>query len=569
MKNKKIIYLIALTLLIMTISGCKLNKDNLDIDSENNKDQQTAETKAELGGEIILPLTNFNTLNPLITENDSYYFFSKLIFESLFEFDDNLNMEGQLVKDYSVSDNGRKIEIRLRDDIFWHDSKPLTSEDVAFTVNTIKYANTDSTYNKMFIQALGSFSPSDIRRIVDVNVVDQKNLIVTFDRSFSNNLEVLTFPIIPKHVFVNGEVDNNAYINALQSENYIPIGTGPFKFSEYEKMKQITLVANEEYREKRPYIDKILGKVFDTEEDILRAFETGQINMATTIGVDWEKYNQNNGINSIEFISPNYEFLGFNFNKKIFQGEDGKILRKAIVYGINRQKIIETVYLGHGTQIDVPIHPKSWLISDASNSYGYSLDMAKEEMNKLKAKDIDIDKISIDLLTNTFNPVRLKTAEMIKENLSQLGIEVNIFPQVGRKDEISEEDIKKQWEEINKMMASGKFDVVLSGWKLSVIPDLSFAFHSSQIKYNTNFINYSNQEMDTLLEKVFLNGNREDKQENYKELQDLISEDLPYISLFFKNKSLLLNNKIKGNLQPTFFNPYKGIKSGYIPKDLQ
>lgn len=578
MKNKKIIYLIVFTLLITVISGCELNKENLGSGVENGEEQEVIEYTPEIGGEIILPLTNFNTLNPLMTENNSYYYFSKLIFESLFEFDDDLNMKKQLIKDYNISDNGRSIEMELNDKLLWHDGAPLTSEDVKFTVNTIKYANTDSTYSKMFTDALGSFSPADIRRIVEVSIIDEKNFIITFDRSFSNNLEVLTFPIIPKHLFAKDGVNNKAYINALELENYNPIGTGPFKFEDYEKMKQITLVANEEYREKRPYIDKILGKVFDSEEDILRAFETGQINMATTIGVDWDKYNQNNGINSLEFISPNYEFIGFNFEKEIFQEENGKVLRKAIAYAFNRQRIIGDIYLGHGTQIDVPIHPNSWLLSDSANSFGYNLEMAKEEMSKLNLNDTDEDgiiededgkKLSINLLTNTLNPARLKVAEMIKEDLKEIGLNVNIFPDTKSEDDTTKEDIQKQWEEVNEMLFSGEYDMVLLGWQLSVIPDLSFAFHSSQIDYNTNFIRYSSEEMDTVLEEVFLNGSREEKRENYEKLQNLIVDDLPYISLFFKNKSLLLNDKIMGDLEPTFFNPYRGIENVYIPKDLQ
>ncbi len=577
MNNKKIIYLIILTLLVTVIGGCELNKENIDSDVKEESNHEVIEYTPEEGGEIILALTNFNTLNPLMTENNSYYYFSKLIYESLFDFDDDLNMKEQLVKDYSVSDNGRTIEIKLEDNILWHDGQPLTSDDVRFTVNTIKYANTDTAYNRMFSDALGSFSPSDIRRIVEVGIVDEKNLIITFDRSFNNNLEVLTFPIIPQHLFAKDGLNNKAYKNALELENYTPVGTGPFKFKNYEKLKEITLEANEGYWGKSPYIDRVLGKVFDNEEDIMRAFEIGEVNMATTIGVDWEKYNENNGVSSLEFISPNYDFLGFNFEKEIFQENPGKTLRKAIAYAIDRQAIIEGVYLGHGTQIDVPIHPNSWLLSDSANSYGYNLDVAKEEISKLNFKDTDEDgilegeegnNISINLLTNTLNPARLKTAEMIKEDLKKIGLDVNIFPKE-ESDDIKKEDIQRQWEEVNETLLSGEYDIVLLGWQLSVIPDLSFAFHSSQIDYDTNFIRYSNEEMDVLLEGVFLNGNREEKKKNYGKLQDLIVEDLPYLSLFFKNKSLLLNNNIMGDLQPTFFNPYRGIENAYIAKDLR
>lgn len=575
MKNKKITLLIILIILIITISGCQLNKENIEEKTDKVIDEKVGAYYPEVGGEIVVPLTTLSTLNPLMSESINYYYFSKLIFESLFEFDDNLNVEKQLIEDYTITDDGKIIDIKLKENITWHDGQPLTSEDINFTINTIKHANEDSTYNKMLTDALGPLNSANIRRILEVNIINDQNFIITFDRSFSNNLEVLTFPIIPKHIFAKDGVNNKAYRNALELENYTPIGTGPFKFESYEKMKKINLVANEKYRGKRPYIDRVLGKVFDNEEDIFRAFEIGQVDMATAIGFDWEKYSQNDGMNSLEFISANYEFIGFNFDKEIFQEEAGKTLRRSIAYAINRQGIIEDIYLGHATQVDVPIHPRSWLISDSVSGLGYNLDMAKEEIKKIDIQDADEngESISINLLTNTLNPARLKTAVMIKEDLKKIGIDVNIFPQEESEnktgEDITVEDLQEQWEEVNEILSLGEYDMVLLGWQISIIPDLAFAFHSSQINDNGNFIKYSNIEMDNLLEELSLNGNRNEKKEKYEKLQNLIVDDLPYISLFFKNKSLLLDNKIFGELKPSFFNPYKGFENIYIPNDLR
>lgn len=578
MKYKKYLSLVLIMLITITTVGCQQSEQAIG-NEDNIEDIETPiEFTPVEGGQVVLPLTAFNTLNPLMTENSSYYYFSKLIFEGLFEFGDDLNVINKLAENYSIKDDGRTIEIKLMDNVYWHDGEKLKPEDIEFTINTIKYANTDNAYKEMFTNAMGSNSPSDLRRIIDVSIIDENNISISFDRTFSNNLEVLTFPIIPRHIFVSAKGGNNDFIKALETNNYTPIGTGPYKFESYEKMKQITLSSNENYRDGKPYINEILGRVLANEEDILTAFETGQINMATTIGVDWDKYNQNNGIKILEFVSANYEFLGFNFSKEIFSGEKGENLRQAIAYGIDRQAIIERLYLGHGTQIDVPIHPNSWLLSEKANTFGYNLDLAKEELKKLGWKDLDNDGIledengeviTFNILTNTYNPMRLRTAELIKEDLMKLGINIIINPinEIGK--DATKEDIEQQWEEVNKDLAAGDYDIALLGWQLSVIPELSFAFHSSQIPYNTNFIKYSNENMDKMLTDAFLIGSREEKIKTYEELQSLIVKDLPYISLFFKNKALLINDKILGDLSPTFFNPYRGIEKCYIPKDLQ
>lgn len=578
MKFKKYLCLILTILIIIMAVGCEQNRLTVGNDSKTEDTENPVEYNPVEGGEVVIPLTKFNTLNPLVTENSSYYFFSKLIFEGLFEFDNDLNVKTQLADSYKINDDGRTIEIKLKDNIFWHDGEKFKPEDVVFTVNTIKYANADSTYRQMFLNAMGLASVSDIRRIMDVTIVGDNDIIITFDRAFSNNLEVLTFPIIPKHVFASGKGGNNDYIKALELDNYKPVGTGPFKYEIYENMKEIRLSANDNYRDGKPYISEILGRVLESEEDILTAFETGQINMATTLGVDWDKYSQNSRINSLEFVSGNYEFLGFNFGKEIFSGEKGIGLRRAIAYGIDRQSIIQKLYLGHGTQTDVPVHPDSWLLSEKANTFGYNLDLAKNEIKKLGWNDTNNDgiledengqNISLKILTNSYNPLRLRTAEMIKDDLKKLGIDVTIYPENNKGEDVTAEDIEAQWTEVNQLLVTGDYDIVLLGWQLSVIPDLSFAFHSSQIPYNTNIIKYSNPNMDELLQNAFLKASREEKVKAYDELQSFIVKDLPYVSLFFKNKALLVDSKIVGELNPTFFNPYKGIEKCYIPKELQ
>ena len=553
MKYKKTFLLITIILLVaIATMGCDEGQIGLD-EVETSNDSQVAISEGPVeGGQIILPLTTFNTLNPLRTQNQHYFHFSKLIFEGLFEFNNDLNLEEQLADSYKINEDGTVVEVKLKDNVLWHDGEKLKAEDVIFTIDTIKYAKDDSSYGEMFLETFGVYQSANIGNIIKASALDDRNIIIEFDSGISNALEILTFPIIPKHVFTTGRPNNADFLKALETNNYKVVGTGPYKFDSYDKMKQIILQSNENFREGKPYIDEIIGRVIGTEKDILTAFETGQINMATTLDVDWEKYNQNSRINTLEYISPNYEFIGFNFSKEIFSGEEGQVLRKAIAYGINRQRIIETVYLGHGTQIDVPIHPNSWLLSEDANSFGYNFNQAKAELKKIGWEDKDGDglledvngeNMSLNILTNSYNLMRQKTAEMIKEDLQRLGIIVTIESEY-EKSSIDKEEFQEEWLEINEQLNKGEYDIILLGWQLSVIPELSFAFHSSKISSNTNFIKYSNEDMDYILEEIFSEGNRMKKKGLYEKLQKHIVTDLPYVSLFFKNNALLVDSKL-------------------------
>lgn len=579
MRNKNIFALILALILLLNLTGCN-NETEPSVKQtvlETEEDKKIT-YEPEYGGSLVLPLTPLNTLNPLLSENLFYYHFSKLIFEGLFELDNNLDVIPVLAKDYSIREEGKVINIKLKENVKWHDGEKFDAEDVAFTINTIKFASEDTVYKKMLNDTFGSFSPANINRIINVEVLGPYELNIVFDRSFSHGLETLTFPIIPKHKFVADRENKKSYIAALSEEDYTPIGTGPYKFKNYEKYKSITLNFFNEYREGRPYIDEIKGKVLEDEELILTAFETGQVDLTIPIDIDWEKYDQNNRIRIYEFISQNYEFLGFNFSNKILGGENGKRIRKAFAYGIDRQGIIQRVYLGHGTQADVPIHPNSWLLWEGANIYGYNPTKAREELEKIGWKDINGDgfyedengeEIVFKLLTNSSNPLRLKTADMVAENLNKIGIKVLRDYSEAVPDNLTDEILDEKWEELNQKLLKGDFDLVVLGWHLSSVPELSFAFHSNQIKSGTNFIGYKDEKMDEILMEVFSAINRDDKSKKFEKLQSHIVEELPYISLLFRNNALLVDKKVMGNIDPSFFNIYNNISEWYIPKEFQ
>lgn len=577
MKYNRILTILLIIIVSFSLAGCNRNDNaGTPIYEAFDEDNSQKEYEPEYGGKLILPLTNFTTLNPLMCESISYYHFSKLIFESLFELDRNFQIENQLAEDYTMYSDGT-IKIKLKENVLWHDGQELTAEDVAFTINVIKYAENDSIYKKLWNSVLGAF-PSNNNNIIDVNIIDKYNLEIKFEKVFSNSLEALIFPIIPKHRFVADREDKNSYINALDEENYTPIGTGPYKFIDYDRFKEVQLEYFEDYREGRPYIDSIVGKVLDDNDLAVTAFEVGQIDLTMVQGVDWEKFKQHNRVKVLEFISQDYEFLGFNFSNPLFGGEKGSILRKAIAYGIDRQAIIQKVFLGHATQNDLPIHPDSWLLSDLANSYGYNFTMAREELNKMGWKDIDGDgyyedeegkDISFRLLTNSYNPLRLKTADLIVEDLNKLGIHV-IKDYVDKiPDNLTEEMVENQWQDIETKIQKGDYDIVLLGWTLSPVTELSFAFHTNGINSGTNFIRYTDETMDRLLESAFNSSTMGIKLTNYEILQSHIIKELPYVSLFFRNNALLLDRKIMGDIDPAFHNLYRNIEKWYIPKEFQ
>ncbi len=162
------------------------------------------------------------------------------------------------------------------------------------------------------------------------------------------------------------------------------------------------------------------------------------------------------------------------------------------------------------------------------------------------------EELLFKLITNEANSMRKKTAYFIKEMLEEIGIKLEI--------------VILEWEEFNKSVEISDFDIVLAGWHLSKIHDLSFAFHSTEIG-NTNIINYQNEELDIKLESVENSIGREEFRENSQRVQKYISDNLLYFCLFFEHQAIVMDRRVEGLVNPQFHNIFYEIEKWYFNVD--
>lgn len=233
-------------------------------------------------------------------------------------------------------------------------------------------------------------------------------------------------------------------------------------------------------------------------------------------------------------------------------------IRKAIAYSIDRGRIANNIYLGHGTVVDFPVMPNSWLYDNSKIKLGFNPALASFllgeagyilDENTGFMKNEKGETLQLKLITNTNNPLREQTAIFIQEDLKKAGIQLDI--------EFLE------WEDLEKERIRANYDLLLGGWELSHIPNITSAFHSYYIG-STNFIAYNNESMDELLDSYLTSGDLTFKKEKFSELEEHIATELPYISLFFRNGSILVNNKIKGDMKPHSYNIFSNIYEWYI-----
>lgn len=150
------------------------------------------ETPSE-GGTLVLSSTRFKTLNPVFNRNENLFQIHHLIYESLVTFNEDMTVKPLLAEKWSFNNGEKSVDFTLKDGVYWHDGEKLTSDDVVFTFNTIKGNIKGVSSNSLYRQSL--------EPVINMVKVDERTVRATFSKQIGNALEIMTFPILPEHVY--------------------------------------------------------------------------------------------------------------------------------------------------------------------------------------------------------------------------------------------------------------------------------------------------------------------------------------------------------------------------------
>jgi peptide/nickel transport system substrate-binding protein len=555
-----------LVLISILLSACSVNKKT-ETDNENDvyEDKYEVIDKGPVkGGTVKLFTTPIDTLNPILTNNMYVQDFLGLVFEGLYKLDSSGQPVPVLAKSSLLSADGLTLTVYLKDNIKWHDKMSFKPEDVVFTINTIMDAKNNSIYLK------------NVKNIASVAVGESNSVIIKLKHPYSFIKNELVFPIIPMHHFLNEKLsDKNS------KKNLLPIGTGPYSFLSYDPKASLKLRQNDQwwystgvndnndlsdgkvnakdnYSVLPPYISTVEVKIFKNSNIAINSFQTRDIDAIPASYSEFRKYIGRTDIVLKRYTGRNYEFLTLNLNKGPFTD---KRVRNAINLMINKRQLIDSSALGIAVAAEIPVMPSSWVYQLVDFGQGHDIEKAKELLAQSGyVFDSDINKyikkttkkpLSIKLIVNNDNNLRNTVAKEIASQLNKNGISVEIS--------------KIPWENVNKTIKTGNYDMALMGYRISSIPDLSFAYSTDEIKSGLNVAGYSNPNVDNILKSILSDNDIESQKASYINLINIISEDRPYIGLFFLNESVMYNKSIRGAINPYVWDKYNNIAKWYKP----
>ena len=390
------------------------NKEDENIDNGNNI---IATEESDEITDLRLGISNLDTFNPIISKNQNIQDISKLIYEPILDVTEDYNLELVLGSEWSKAEDKAYL-IKLREGVKWHNGSDFTANDVKYTIDTIKSLGEESIYY------------SNVQNIENVEIVSSHIVRIYLyqeEMFFEYNL---TFPIICASFFGDEDI-------RISEKSNIPMGTGMYKIKALDINSKLELKQNPAWwnlGEKTLKIDNINIKIYSSIGEVYNSYKLGSLDLLkVSKNSNIEENIGTIGYEVKETYGREFDYLALNCESDVLSNKE---VRQAINNAINKTDIINSVYGGKYIEADYPLAYGSYLYNKESSNYEYNVDKAKRNLqdngweykNKYWQKKINSKtvRIKLDLLVNSNNNLRVNVANMIKEDLEECGIQVNI-----------------------------------------------------------------------------------------------------------------------------------------------
>ena len=417
-----------------------------------------------------------------------------------------------LAESYEVSDDGFTYTLKLAEGVKFHSGNVMTSEDVKYSLERIQTSGARA---------------SQMEKISSIETPDENTVVITLSSQYA---PFLTYLANPLNAIVEKAVveENNGDINNVDA------GTGPFMLAAWNTGSSVDMDAFEEYWEAdKPKADTLQLKTITDATARATALRNGEIDMIID-ATDQETAVLNGADGVVLETVPGtfWEYLGMNCESESLK--DAKV-RQAIAYAVDRNAINMSVKMGGATVLTEANIPAT------HDYYGQDEIYAARDIEKAKAlleeAGVEEGSVNLKLTVGSDWQYQVDAAQMIKQQLAEIGINC----------EISAMESGVYFDGLN----SGDFDLTVCGWSGFVdVDEYLYDLFTTEGAYNQQ--NYSNSEVDKLLEEGRVTVDEAARKEIYKEAQKLIAEDAPMAFLYMNSFTVAMRDNVKGyTVHPT------------------
>lgn len=464
------------------------------------------------------------TLNPIVEQDGVSYLVNLWLFDALIRLDESLQPVPELAESWETSEDGLTWTLNLRQDVTWHDGTPFTADDVAFTVYTMLAPTTQTQYRGNYATLVGFAEltnpdapalPEDLDQ-APVEVVDAHTVRFHLAEPFAPFLvQSLHLPIAPKHLLEGVDV-NTAEFNAA------PIGTGAWKFVDWQRDNRMVLEAYDGYYGGVPALSELVLRVIPDETVLLQELRTGGIEFMERVPREAVAELQESPEFSVALVDNiGCSFISFNTTHPVL---GDKAVRQAIGYALDMDTFIEAILLGLALPASGLYPPYTWMYEPDVRVYSYDPAQAEQILDEagwvkdeagLRAKD----GVPLAFTMSTFlgHEAGEQLLAAAKEWLAAVGIDMSI--------EVIE---LAAWIDT---LVNSTFEATMSNWDGGADPD-DYGYGMYHSDGGRNRALYSNPEIDAVLEAGRESLSEEDRISAYSAFQKIAAEDVPYLPVY-------------------------------------
>jgi len=485
-------------------------------------------------------------INPLLaTVNEADTDLARVVYSGLLKFDENLNLVPDLAENLpEINPNGREYTVKLKSDLKWHDGTGINADDVIFTYQAVQNPELGSPLRRSWMR-------------VEVAKIDDLTVKITTRESSAAFIANLTLGLLPRHVWEN--VPASSF--ALSKFNLEPIGSGPYAVTEIQRnrdgaVRSVTLAGVKDFYGDGPYIENLVFKFYETTDELINAYHSRQVS-----GLGYVPFDQNlfiqpkENLQQIYLPLAQYQAIFINRTKNPAPLEDARV-RLALAKSVDKQKIIDEVYVGQGSETYGPILPgylgyHEQIPGADMNVYDDArAEALLEEAGWIEDPQTGFRKdklgrtLSLSLATNDFPP-NVLTAQALKKAWEAVGVQINLSIETAAN--LDEKYIKPR-----------NYELLLYIENVGTDPDPYPFWHSSQLRDpGLNLSTFFNRTADRLLVEARANIAPADRAVRYRQFQEIFVGDVPAV---FLNRSVYVYNLPKS---------VKGVNLGttYVPSE--
>lgn len=504
---------------------------------------------------VLHTLSDPEQLNPLTSSDAGSSEVLAYVFETLLTRDPRTLAFKPLIAEArpEISQDKLTYIFKIRKDAKFQDGRPITGEDILFSVKAIKCPFVNAPFLRVYYDSL-----------VDAQLVDPYTIRFSIKEPYFLNESVLgAIAVLPRHYYDPDNLLEHVSVRDLTQDpaklpdavkqfgeqfnrNYSrdPLGSGPYQFNFWKTGREVELVRDPDYWGNgkegidQPYLDRLKFRVINNFDAALIRLKSGSLDYMEVLqpvqhvrGTNSQRFKQD--FRKYEYYAPTYTYIGWNNDHPIFRD---KRVRQAMTYLTPRKQIVESVLFGLGEVVDSHIYLFRPEYDKTLKTYPFDPQKALALLREAGWRDTNgdgvLDKVidgetmplRFEIKINSGNAVRKSVALVLLDELHKHGIAASVR--------------ELDWTIFLNDVKNHQFDAVVLGWQMSTTePDAYQVWHSSQAaNKGSNAISYKNDRVDKILEQYRREFDEEKRIQLYKEFQQILHEEQPYTFLYVSKR---------------------------------